>query len=320
MAHGSSSDERYQTPQGFRRGLLEQLRRRAEGQQIDPQRLHRIVSFDRFLVRLNEDQRVSLLLKGGYAVELRLPGRARSTEDIDLLVADPGALTSIDLDWTHAIREVLQDAADRDLNDFFTFRIKVPRTLQGSIRFKVEVLINNVIFCTFQIDVSVGDPVVGEPQVLTSQAWLDFANLAGVSAANISALSVEQQFAEKVHALTQPRTGQNTRVQDLIDLVLLIEAGDLNEERVVRAVRAIFKSRATHRRPRTLSTPDPAWGARYERLAQECGLQANTLGDGFQRLRTYWGKLDFSRPKPAQPGSAQGKTNTTQLILPNTGC
>lgn len=294
--------------------LLEELRQRAQGQRTDPQRLHRLVSFDRFLVRLNQDQRVSLLLKGGYAVELRLPGRARSTEDIDLLVADPSKLAAIDPDRTQAIRDVLQDAAERDLKDFFAFRIKAPQALEGSIRFKVEALINNDIFCTFRIDVSVGDPVVGTPQLLTSQEWLAFAQLAGVSAASIPALSAEQQFAEKVHALTVPRFGPNSRVQDLIDLVLLIESGVLDQLHVVEAVRRIFRSRGTHRRPRTLSAPDPAWSARYEKLAQECDLSATTLGDGFQVLNAYWGQLRFSRSRSTKP-----KVVTAQLPLFNTG-
>ena len=43
------------------------------------------------------------------------------------------------------------------------------------------------------------------------------------------AVSPEEQFAEKLHAYTLPRVGrENTRVKDLVDLVLLIERTKLD--------------------------------------------------------------------------------------------
>jgi hypothetical protein len=41
----------------------------------------------------------------------------------------------------------------------------------------------------------------------------------------IPIISQEQQFAEKVHAYTLPRKTPNSRVKDLVDILLLIENG-----------------------------------------------------------------------------------------------
>jgi hypothetical protein len=68
--------------------------------------------------------------------------------------------------------------------------------------------------------VSTGD-VLREPyESLSGRDWLGFA---GIASANFPAVSPEEQFAEKLHAFTLPRVGrENTRVKDLVDLVLLL--------------------------------------------------------------------------------------------------
>ncbi len=287
----------YTTAQSFRRALLAHLRRRAAEQQVDPQRLQRLVAFDRFLARLFNSIQVPWLVKGGYALELRLHGRARATKDIDLAVPHPRDLIQIDPDPLQAVRELLQDAAERELDDHFAFRVGAPTQdldgpPYGGARFKVEARIAGELISAFHLDVSLGDSVVDAAEWLTGEALLDFA---GIPPVRVPVLPAEQQFAEKVHALTLPRGDQvNTRVKDLADLVLFIELGKLDAERVAACLRATFVRRMTHDLPGTLAPPPAEWAERYAAFADECGLRTRTLEDAFALVSHYWNQLAWS--------------------------
>jgi nucleotidyltransferase AbiEii toxin of type IV toxin-antitoxin system len=61
----------------------------------------------------------------------------------------------------------------------------------------------------------------------------------------------EQQFAEKLHAYTLPRqSAVNSRVRDLVDMVLLIQSDTMVEDKVAEAVSINFERRKTHVLPR----------------------------------------------------------------------
>jgi len=68
-------------------------------------------------------------------------------------------------------------------------------------------------------------------------------------------LTVEQQFAEKLHAYTLPRSNVNTRVKDLVDMVLLFESGKLNALATAEAFKLTFERRSTHEIPLSLPAP-----------------------------------------------------------------
>lgn len=82
----------YDTPQAFRAALEARLRNVARQQGTDLQRLQWRIAFERLLARLFAGDDPPWLLKGGYALELRLQDRARSTLDLDLSVPDPKRL------------------------------------------------------------------------------------------------------------------------------------------------------------------------------------------------------------------------------------
>lgn len=106
---------RYQTAFDFRKALYDRLNRQAQEEGADVTRLIKRVAFERFLARLFSTGSERWVLKGGYALELRLEGRARATRDLDLGLPPP---SSDDL------LEELQRAAERDLEDFFSFRVR----------------------------------------------------------------------------------------------------------------------------------------------------------------------------------------------------
>jgi hypothetical protein len=108
----------YATSGAFRNALEDRLRRMAEIEQVDLNRLRRQVSFDRLLARLFQSEAAPWALKGGYALELRLK-TARATVDIDLALQS-GVLPHTDEGTTNQIvREALQQAASTPLGDWF---------------------------------------------------------------------------------------------------------------------------------------------------------------------------------------------------------
>jgi hypothetical protein len=128
-------------------------------------------------------------------------------------------------------------------------------------------------FAKFHLDVSTGD-VLREPyEMLSGRDWLEFAGVAG---AKFPSVSPEEQFAEKLHAYTLPRAGrENTRVKDLIDLILLIERTRLDTARLPKAIRETFQRRKTHEIPSTLSPPPATWSGPFSEMAAECSLEPN---------------------------------------------
>ena len=77
---------KYTTGGAFRRALEERLRNKSLQSGVPLVRLRKMVAFDRFLARLLIHQPNLWVVKGGYALQLRLGNRARTTKDIDMLV------------------------------------------------------------------------------------------------------------------------------------------------------------------------------------------------------------------------------------------
>lgn len=287
----------YDSPQTFRTALEARLRNIAHRHGTDLQRLQRRVAFEQLLARLFAQDDPPWLLKGGYALELRLADRARSTLDLDLSVAPErlGPLAPTDEGGFRArqVHESLQIAAESDLGDGFKFLIHQPKDEQtgapeGGIRCSVEAWLAGRLFVQFHLDVGLGDVVLDQPDWVKGSALLSFA---GIPAASVALYPLAQQFAEKIHAYTFPwQNRTNTRVKDLVDLVLLVHLGRLEPERVRRAVRATFQVRKSHPLMSKLPEPPEEWAEPYAALAQELGLPALTLQEAYTCLDACWQK------------------------------
>jgi hypothetical protein len=215
------------------------------------------------------------LLKGGYAMELRVKA-ARTTRDIDLALKQ---LPSLAAGWEASagtVLEMLHAAAGTDSHDYFIFLIgEAVQDLEaapyGGARFPVEARLAGHTFVKFHLDVSTGDVLCEPYQFLPSRDWMGFA---GIAAATFPAISSEEQFAEKVHAYTLLREGrENSRVRDLVDLVLLIEQSRLDVVRLRNAIRETFQRRNTHEAPHALAPPPTSWTRPFAEMAQECNLE-----------------------------------------------
>ena len=139
---------------------------------------------------------------------------------------------------------------------------------------------------------------------MAGSALLDFA---GIPAAQVALYPVAQQFAEKIHAYTFPwQDRDNTRVKDLVDLVLLIHSGQVEPERARRALGATFGTRATHPLPLKLPEPPQDWAEPYAALALELGLPASTLVKAYAYLAGTWSKWElFSASAPDREGDVK---------------
>ena len=266
---------KYATAAAFRVALEERLKHLAQEENLELQRVRRQAAFDRLLCRLFARPDAPWLLKGGYAMELRLK-TARTTRDIDLAMKRLPAPTS---GWNAnaaAVLESLREAGNLNLSDFFTFVFgeamqDLDAAPYGGARFPVDARLAGRTFAKFHLDVSTGD-VLREPyESLSGRDWLGFA---GIASTYFAAVSPEEQFAEKLHAYTLPRAArENTRVKDLVDLVLLIERTQLDANRLPKSIRETFQRRKTHAVPPVLAPPPPSWTKSFAAMATECGLE-----------------------------------------------
>lgn len=275
---------KYATGDALRGALEARLKRIAEDEGGDLQRLRKQVAFDRFLARLFSDPSSPWVLKGGYAMELRIK-QARTTRDIDL-VMKRGSVAGVA--GGESLRDQLQDFADRDLGDHFDFEIgksmmDPEAAPYGGWRYPVDAEMADRTFVKFHLDLAVGDLVLEPLTTAQGRDWLGFA---GISAASFPALSPEQHLAEKIHAYTVPRKTPNTRVRDLVDMVLLIQGGTLDRSLFKEALSAVFDRRKTHPVPETLEPPPEQWSAPFRDLARGCGIEEE-IGSAFQQVLRF---------------------------------
>ena len=273
---------RYETAAAFRRALTDHLNNRARREGVLVSRLQKQLAFERFLARLFRGAGPRWVLKGGYALELRLPGAARATRDLDLNVPPPAAPDLLD---------ELQRAAELDMGDFFGFTVSAPASRGhlggpplGGYRFSVEARLDGRRFDRFPLDVGQGDVMVREPDRVRGQVDLTFA---GLATPEFAVYPLEDHFAEKLHAYTTPRENPS-RVKDLADMLLLIELGLGATDLLRRSVEATFDRYARHTLPTRLPTPPPGWREAFARLAIEVDLPDRELDEAYARLEAFF--------------------------------
>jgi hypothetical protein len=263
------SGKTYKTPQALRKALEARLLEIANRTGTDLQRLRRRVAFDRLLARMFSEKHgwPAWYLKGGYAIELRIE-TARTTKDIDLSIAAREAITP------EPLHGLVDDAASLDLADGFVFQVgesilDLDAAPQGGSRFPVQARMAGRPFVGFHVDIGIGDDLIEPTDEIEGEGWFDFA---GLPRPEFRMISREQQFAEKLHAYTRPRTVRdNSRVKDLVDLLLLMRT-QMEPRRLRENIERTFAHRATHPIPPELAPPPESWRIRFAELAAQCGI------------------------------------------------
>lgn len=88
-------------------------------------------------------------------------------------------------------------------------------------------------------------------------------------------LSIQDQIAQKIHAVTDPLAG-NGRYRDLIDIILLDGLGALPDAILQQSCIRVFDTRAGHGWPPRVSVR-PGWSDGYRRLATDSGFEPSDV-------------------------------------------
>ncbi len=175
---------------------------------------------------------------------------------------------------------------------YFLFRVGPAAKLiesapYGGFRFPIRSMIAGRLFVAFSLDIGLGDAITPPIEEMEGVDWLDFC---GVAPAKFEAISLEQQFAEKIHAMTVDRgERENSRVKDLVDVLLLIEIG-LNRERVVECLANTFRRCGKTPVPSHLRNLSDSWRQPFSQLATGCDLNPD-FGTALDTLSAYWSEL-----------------------------
>jgi Nucleotidyl transferase AbiEii toxin, Type IV TA system len=280
----------YATSEAFRRALHDRLMVQSGGEQLLFERLRRGVAFERMVVRLAALPAVddsTWVVKGGLALELRLPVRTRATKDLDLATVE--AITD-----GEEVRERLVDALDVDLADNFSFEVLESTPLSAALgdkcgwRFLIETRLGNKSYVLLRMDVVArANDMAGAIDEFTFRSALAFANLP--AEVTVRAMALEQQAAEKFHAMCQDRgRRKNTRTKDLVDLVLLIELGLLDTVTLAARIRTVFGFRGIHELPTELPPLPEKWPRKYAELVADMDVDCRTAEEAHAMVSELW--------------------------------
>ena len=277
---------KYATALAFKQALEHRLKA-SSATGADFARRRQLLVFERFLARVDHRCGEAVILKGGLALELRLE-RARTTKDVDLRMM--GSSTEV--------LSRLQEAGRLDLGDQMLFEVQAdehhPEMLNDGMRYegyryRAECRFAGKVYGRpFGVDVAFGDPLVNEPDTVRAEDTLGFA---GIAPPVLRLYPVVSHIAEKLHALTMPRSRPNSRVRDLPDLALLATTGPIDGARLRQAIDTTFQFRDTHAVPFAIPMPPESWEAPYAAMAASDALAWKTLQEVTEAVSSFLNPL-----------------------------
>jgi hypothetical protein len=229
---------------------------------VAPSRAMRWVSAAALFEVLNcaeaESRLGAYAIKGGFAVELRHNAAARTSEDIDLILA--GEHQAIEM-----LRKILPAAWDA-----FDFRIKSEEQRDHVVRVNVQVRFNRVDWGTLKIDVI--DAEIADIERVENVAIERF----GLPQARpVACLSRPHQIAEWVHCTTRPAIDgkRKDRARNIVDIYLFDTLAPTDDEAVRVACVKTFEREGTHIWPPTPDFPE-TWTPSIAEAIEEIGLES----------------------------------------------
>jgi predicted nucleotidyltransferase component of viral defense system len=258
---------RYESAHALRNALEQRLRNQAQSTGVAVMRLRKRVAFERYLARLATAAPERWVLKGAFALDLRLGLGTRTTKDIDLARTDDEQAATADL----------VDAAGVDLGDFFSYRVRRTSALDKAvgfhaIRYSVIGDLAGRRFEQFPLDVAFTAVSPLAAELLSGPGALVFA---GIEPAEMPVVALEQHIAEKVHAYTGAygtEQRQSTRSKDLVDLVLIGTLAEPHAGPLGTALQAAFQGRDRQPLPTALPLPPAVWAQSYAAQARNLDL------------------------------------------------
>lgn len=283
----------FDTPQALRMGLERRLLTRSRETGISLDRLRRRVVFERIVARLEVAQPRQWVLKGGMALEVRLGDAARLTKDVDLGLRSRVVNES-------ELHERLLDALSPDLGgDGFVFTVGPPKPLGQehgewiTWRSAVAASLAGKAFGGVHLDVSPRAHELDEAERLPLPNSLDFA---GITTPEVEIVDVNRHAAEKLHAMSRDYGDrENSRVRDLVDLVILIERQALDALAVAARAADVWREREAVGPPATLAALPESWPIGYDRLAAEVGLETRSFTAAVALVNELWESMFGSK-------------------------
>lgn len=256
----------------------------AKQRNVAPARAIRWVAASAFFELLNvaaqNKQIDAYLVKGGFAVELRQPHAARTSEDIDLVLT--GRVDAVSL-----LESLLPASWDS-----FEFRIKSKERREHAVRVDVQVLFNQVVWCTLKIDLLDGD-ITGIEHV--DNVEITKYQLPGVG--KVAVMSRPQQLSEWIHCTTRPEQNgkRKNRARNVIDIFVLIQCAPCDDAEVLAACKETFAREGIHEWPPTVDFPEDWIDEVSERLQ---GLDLHVDGPTLCReVAAYIARLSQMGPR-----------------------
>lgn len=277
----------YKTPGAYKQALTNRIKERAKQRSMVFNRYQQLVIFDRFFDRIYTSCGDSVILKGGYVMELRL-NRARTTKDIDFRgMGDVEQLLS-------SIRRAVSQVGP----DFMSFEVHDDTSILGGEqiayegrRIRVQAMLAGKVFGEqFSVDISMGDALVLPPEVIPGS---DFFEFVGFAPLQHRVYPKETHVAEKLHAYTSVfQDGRaNSRAKDLVDLGLFATNCTFNAEDLSRSIHATFELRATHETPAKLPEPPTGWEALYQKIRRTDGLDWSDITEVLELVSDFLNPL-----------------------------
>lgn len=268
------------------RSLTHRIANAAGASGQDVQRVRLGLAFHRLLARAAGS---GWVLKGGYCLEARLAGAARATKDIDFVRRESASTADELLDDMDALLH------RSPVDDGFTFEalsarlLRSPEDPSAAWRVKVQCSVEGRRFEALTLDVvsqfrEVADAI--ERLVIPPPV-----SGPGIGSVTMEAVDVYQHAAEKFHAIGRLYAGErpSSRVKDLVDLALLIEAGLLTDLATLhRRLVVVHGSRDGRPPPPTLPSPPTAWETGYALLVADLDLSLRTADTAFDRVHALY--------------------------------
>jgi hypothetical protein len=274
-----SDERRYGSPAAFRRVLTDKLRAAAAEGEWSLQELQRQFSYDRLLARLYADDE-PWIVKGATALIARRIA-VRSTIDIDIYRERS----------VEKAEHELRDACERDMDDWFSFRLGASQSVNDGIgvRIKVAAYIGETAWSRFHIDLVGSDlRMTGQPDAVAPLAIVEIAQ---VEQSGYLAYPIVDHVADKACAIFQrygPAEAPSTRFKDLVDLVAIFITTPIDAEGQTAALTS-EASRRSLTLPDMFAVPDHRlWERGYPAEANRSSLPtAHSLDEAIEIVRGF---------------------------------
>jgi len=195
------------------------------------------------LQEINENQKHSIVIKGGASMEIRFGPNVRVTRDID-------AATNLNLFNALAM---IEESLIVGWNGF-TGTMTAPEDINipgdnKPQRCKIKISYKSKPFMTLPFEIGFIDKKVDSyNEVVTNTISLEPVQLEAGN--KVSLLGIPAQIAQKIHACTQmPEFSTNNRCHDLYDITLMEPLARKDLRKLKEACEHVFKIRDTHHWP-----------------------------------------------------------------------